>query len=230
MRTLVLIPGLLCNRELWTHQIARLLDFAEILVPVITSQITISQMAREILDEAPQHFSLAGFSLGSQVALQIMQLASERVDRLALLSATSGGLLPPVRAAIRKAIEMLESGCFAEYLEATYSSYFAPAHVEDAKLKRRFIDMAYAVGPDAGLRQMKALLELDAPFTNLGWICCPTLVLGGSEDHRTTPAAHEALARAIPGASLVMVEDAGHFTPLEQPLEVTEAIQHWLDE
>ena len=88
--------------------------------------------------------------------------------------------------------------------------------------------MARAVGPVAGLNQMKALLALEARFQHLAQTSCPTIVIGGSEDRRTTPAAHEALAREIPGSSLVMIADAAHFTPLEQPRKVSEALQHWM--
>ena len=41
-------------------------------------------------------------------------------------------------------------------------------------------------------------------------------------------AAHEVLAREIPGAKLIMIEDSGHFTTLEQPNQVTLALQEWL--
>jgi len=95
-------------------------------------------------------------------------------------------------------------------------------------LKRCFIEMAQTVGQGAGLRQMRALLAIVTPLENLDQICCPTLVIGGREDHRTTPAAHEALAREIPGSTLEIIDDAAHFTPLEQPNMVTALLQRWM--
>jgi len=91
-----------------------------------------------------------------------------------------------------------------------------------------FMEMAHAVGPEAGLRQMRALLSIAEPFGGLDRISCPTVILGGGEDQRTPPAAHEALAAEIPGARLVMVEGAAHFTPLEQPEKVSEALREWM--
>ena len=76
---------------------------------------------------------------------------------------------------------------------------------------------------------MKALLELEEPFRHLGQISCPTIVIGGSKDQRTTPAAHEILAREIPRASLLFIEHAAHFTPLEQPSQVTAALRRWME-
>src|ERR1700677_3773398 len=104
MQSLVLIPGLLCDRRLWNSQIVGLSNSAEVLVADIAKQNTVSEMAAAVVEKAPEHFSLAGFSLGSQVALEIMRTSPHRVDRLALLSATRGGLLPPVETAIHQAI------------------------------------------------------------------------------------------------------------------------------
>jgi pimeloyl-ACP methyl ester carboxylesterase len=228
MKSLVLVPGLLCNEALWSDQIAGLARYAEIVVADLTEQETISEMASGVLERSPERFSLAGFSLGSQVALEIMRTGKSRVERLALLSATHGGLLPPVEKAIHHAVETIEAGGFGGYLEAVYSTYVAAARAKDPILKRRFVEMAQAVGQDAGLRQMRALLAIKDPFPNLDEIHCPTVVIGGHDDRRTTPAAHAELAQEIPGSELVIVDDAGHFTPLEQPTIVTGLLEHWI--
>lgn len=230
MQKLVLIPGLLCNRRLWAAQIAGLSECAEIFVPEITPHTSVGQMASDILASITGRFSLAGFSLGSQVALQIVEFAADRIERLALLSATHGGLLPPVQKAIRDAIHTIERGNFAAYLESAYPTYVTSVHAQDGDIKRCFMEMAFEVGPAFGLLQMKALLGLTQPFRRLAEISCPTIVLGGSQDQRTTPAAHEMLAREIPRASLLFVEEAAHYTPLEQPSQVTAALQHWMEQ
>jgi pimeloyl-ACP methyl ester carboxylesterase len=226
--SLVLIPGLLCNHALWSSQVAGLARYAEIVVADLTKERTISEMASTVLERAPKHFSLAGFSLGSQVALEIMSTAKDRVERLALLSATHGGLLPPVATAIHRAIESIERGGFDSYLEAVFPTYVSAARAADPMLKRCFFEMAHAVGQDTGLRQMRALLAIKGPFSSISQIRCPTVIVGGRDDHRTTPAAHEALANEIPGSELVLIDDAAHFTPLEQPSTVTEVLERWV--
>lgn len=228
MPALVLIPGLLCNGRLWGGQIAALKSYAEICVADITQQSTISDMATAVLNQSPQHFGLAGFSLGSQVALEIMRVCRERVECLALLSATHGGLLPAAETAIRRAVEVIERESLDHYLDEAYPTYVAPRRAEDESLKRIFIEMAHSVGKEAGLRQMRALLAIKTPFSNLDQIRCPTLILGGSEDRRTTPDAHQLLAQEIPAAKLMIIAEAGHFTPVEQPQVVSEALQRWL--
>jgi pimeloyl-ACP methyl ester carboxylesterase len=228
MYSLVLIPGLLCNQALWRHQIAAFGGYVKMVVGDITGQSTLGEMAAAVLDKAPAQFSLAGFSLGGQVALEIMRAAPQRVDRLALLSTTRGGLPPASQIAIREAVATIERGGFEEYLETSYKAYVAERRFEDAALKRCILDMAHAVGEDAGLRQMRALLAITEPFAYLDQIRCPTVIVGGEEDRRITPAAHETLAREIPGSALVFIPKSGHFTTLEQRAMVTDVLRRWM--
>ncbi len=229
MPSLILIPGLLCDQTLWAAQIEGLKSQANITVADITEALTVSEMAADVLANAPEHFCLAGFSLGSQVALEIMNVAKDRVQRLALLSATHGGLLPAAEAAVRHALEMIEEGSFAQYLDEAYPSYFAHG-ANDAVLNDVFLAMAHAVGEKAGLRQMRALLAIRAPFTNLDRIDCPTVIIGGRDDHRTTPEAHRQLAAEIPESKLAIIDGAAHFTPIEQPGKVTDVLRAWITE
>jgi pimeloyl-ACP methyl ester carboxylesterase len=226
--SLILIPGLLCNQLLWSNQLPTLARAANVVVADLTRLETIAAMATSIRDTAPARFSLAGFSLGSQVALEIMRTSADRVERLALLSTTHGGLLPPVENALHHAIETIEQGGFDNYLEAAYPAYFSPAHTHNPEMKSIFLEMAHRVGQEAGMRQMRALLTISGPFRNLEKIRCPTIVVGGAEDRRTTPDAHKALAAEIPGSKLLFLEGAAHFTPLEAPTAVTEALVAWL--
>lgn len=228
MTSLVLIPGLLCNQALWSSQVAILGRRADTVVADLRTQKTVTEMASAVLEAAPERFSLAGFSLGSQVALEIMSLAGKRVERLALLSATHGGLLPVVETALHNAIATIEGGDFNGYLEAAFPAYVSPSRAGDPVLKRCFMEMAHAVGEDAGLRQMRALLQIKGPFQGLDQIHCPTMIIGGQNDHRTTPAAHQALAEEIPGSELVIVEDAAHFTLLERPHVVSAWMELWM--
>lgn len=52
----------------------------------------------------------------------------------------------------------------------------------------------------------------------------PTLVLAGDRDQLTPPAHSEAIAAALPGAELVLVEGAGHLVMLERPGLVDECL------
>lgn len=62
----------------------------------------------------------------------------------------------------------------------------------------------------------------------LGQIRAPTLVICGEDDVATPPEKARQLADGIEGAELVMVPEAGHHAPIENPRPVTEAIDGFL--
>jgi 3-oxoadipate enol-lactonase len=55
------------------------------------------------------------------------------------------------------------------------------------------------------------------------------LVVTGRDDHFAPPEKAEALQRAIPGAQLTVIEDAGHTLATEQPEAFNRAIESFLD-
>jgi 23S rRNA (uracil1939-C5)-methyltransferase len=63
----------------------------------------------------------------------------------------------------------------------------------------------------AGMRERKNCRGV------LAQVAVPALVVVGEHDALTPPAEAESMAKAIPGARLVVVPGAGHLTPLERP-------------
>jgi pimeloyl-ACP methyl ester carboxylesterase len=57
----------------------------------------------------------------------------------------------------------------------------------------------------------------------------PVLVIVGAEDAMTPPDRAQAMADAIPGARLQVIQGAAHLTVVERPKEVTAAIREFLD-
>lgn len=62
----------------------------------------------------------------------------------------------------------------------------------------------------------------------LAAISCPTVVICGRQDQSWPLENSEEIAAAIPGAKLVLIEDCGHFPPIDRPAEVTAALRMWL--
>ena len=65
---------------------------------------------------------------------------------------------------------------------------------------------------------------------DLGDIRCPTLVLCGRQDALTPVDMHREMASLIRGAKLVIIEDSGHLTTMEQPQATTAVLRYWLQE
>ncbi|MDZ7937389.1 MAG: alpha/beta hydrolase [Rhodoferax sp.] len=84
--TLMLLPGLMCDAAIWAPQLQALSTQAHSVVPAWGLADSLTGMAQQVLDTAPTPtFALAGHSMGGRVALEVMRLAPQRVERLALL-------------------------------------------------------------------------------------------------------------------------------------------------
>ena len=79
---LVLLPGMLCDAELWRAQTDA---FADAVVWSFGLLDSFDAMADDVLARAPGRFALAGHSMGGRVALEICHRAPARVTKLALL-------------------------------------------------------------------------------------------------------------------------------------------------
>jgi 3-oxoadipate enol-lactonase len=63
---------------------------------------------------------------------------------------------------------------------------------------------------------------------DVGRVASPTLVIHGSEDRYVPPANARALAEAIPGARLLVLEGAGHLVFVERAAEVNREVLTFL--
>jgi pimeloyl-ACP methyl ester carboxylesterase len=77
---------------------------------------------------------------------------------------------------------------------------------------------------------LRALRDRPDSTALLGQIRIPVLVVAGDDDQITPPAGMQEMARAIPGARFVLIPEAGHLSPLEQPEPVNRAIERFLNE
>jgi pimeloyl-ACP methyl ester carboxylesterase len=225
---LLLTPGLLCDTRLWQSQIDSWAGIAQADVPDLAACDTIAAMADAVLARAPSHFALAGFSLGGVVALEILARNPRRVTGLALVSTDAAGITPVVREHLAASIAGLEAGHLDAYLKDAFPRYVAPSRVDDRALWETFSAMANHLGAAAGARQMRALLDYPGFRGDLARIACPTVVIAGRDDQRIPVAVQQQMAAQIPGATFRVIENAGHFTPLEQPAAVSGALREWL--
>lgn len=232
-RTLMLLPGLNCDAAVWAPQVAALQDVADCRIPAWGLRDTLTAMAEQVLQEAPPGpFCLAGHSMGGRVALEVLRLAPERVERLALLSTGTHPLAAGEAGEKEKAGRMALLKIAQEQGMRAMASEWAKGMVHPRRVGGpvydQVLDMFDRGSAQQYAAQIHALLHRPDAGALLRTIRCPTLVLTGRDDGWSTPAQHEAMAAAIPGARLVLVEDCGHMCTLEQPQAVSQALRDWL--
>ena len=169
---------------------------------------------------------LCGLSMGGYIAFECLRQWPERIAGLALLDTRADADTEEGRrgrdrliAEVRTRGAVAAADAMLPKLVGTTTAEAKPAWLSEL---RRRIERSPVEGVVAALEAIKARPD-STPL--LGKIAVPTLVLVGAEDVITPPPLAEAMAGAIPGASLVVVPGAGHLPTLEQPHAVTEALQ-----
>ncbi|UIJ82452.1 alpha/beta fold hydrolase [Rhizobium leguminosarum] len=88
--------------------------------------------------------------------------------------------------------------------------------------------MGLTVGLDGFERQTKAIIGRADSRPHLADITIPTLVFVGDSDPITPPYLSEEIVAAVPDSRLVIIEECGHGSTLEQPEAVNRALVTWL--
>ena len=229
---IVFLPGLLCDEVVWQEQ-RKALSFADSISPSYGHAASIEEMARLVLSEVgAELFSLAGHSMGGRVALEIARMAPQRVERLALLDTgmepIAAGEAGASERAKRKALldKALENG-MREMGGQWARGMVHPGRL-DTPLFDEVLDMVARFTPSIFAAQIDALLGRPDATAVLQALNCPTLLVCGRQDLWSPLSRHERMQQLCPGAELVVIEDSGHMSTMEQPEQVSKALADWM--
>jgi pimeloyl-ACP methyl ester carboxylesterase len=223
--TVYLLPGLLCDDFVWRHQKAALSGTGEVRIPEFRRFSSLASMAEHVLEDAPRAFALAGHSMGGRVALEIYRLAPERVERLALLDTAAHPAAPGEEDKRQELVDLAKR----EGMGALAARWLPPMlHPHHSGLYDELAAMVKRATPESFENQQRALLARPDARPVLLRVDCPALVLCGREDAWSPVRQHEEMTAAIRGARLVVIEECGHMSTVEQPAAVTAALRDWL--
>lgn len=211
---------MMCDARLWEAQIRQMNQ--PVLVADTTSADNFSDMAAEVLASAPRTFGMAGLSMGGILAFEIWRQAPERVTHLALIDTNPHPDSDQRRSLRLQQIEQARAGRLKELaIESLKPMYLAPANRHKQEMLDTILEMALSLGPEVFRKQSLALRERVDSVPTLSGIDCPTTVMCGREDTLCPVEYHELMARKIPNAQLVIIDDCGHLAPMEQPAIVS---------
>ncbi|WP_298825480.1 alpha/beta hydrolase [uncultured Piscinibacter sp.] len=231
--TLLLLPGLMCDRAVWSEQIEALSPAFDCVVPHYGELDSLAAMAAKVLSEAPPGpLAVAGHSMGGRVAFEMVMQAPQRIERLALLD-TSCHPLPPgeegerERAGRHALLAIARAQGMRAMARAWAKDMVHPSR-RASPVFEAVLDMFERGSPAALAAQIEALLGRRDATGLLAHLDLPTLLLCGREDGWSPPSRHEFMHQRIAGSRLVILEQCGHMSTMEQPAAVTAALADWL--
>lgn len=172
-----------------------------------------------------------GTSLGGFVAQELALARPDLVDRLVLVCTSYGGRGPEAMSPGALA-DMMGVGSFSQEgaarraLEAATGEKYRAEKPEEFEQIVRW-RLADSTSTASYYEQARAGARFDHS-RDAGRITSPTLVIHGSEDRYVPPANAAALADAIPGAKLKVLDDAGHLVFIERFADVNREVVRFL--
>ena len=230
MTPLVLLPGMMCDERLFASQINELSKRREVHFAKITDHETISELASDVLNNAPPVFALAGLSMGGIVAMEVLSQAADRVERLALLDTNPLAELSDVAKRRGPQIDAVKNGQLKEIIRDEMKPNYLFDGVKKTETLKLCMDMALDIGADAFIRQSIALRDRVDQKNTLRKYKRPALVLCGRHDVLCPLERHELMHTLLENSKLEIIEDAGHLPTLEQPKITTTALASWLED
>jgi 3-oxoadipate enol-lactonase len=169
--------------------------------------------------------ALAGVAVGGAIALHAAVRFPKRVAAV-VASSPAIGIAPDRRAAVLARVERMErEGLHAvsDSLDGSYPSELRSDAQRFSAFRARWLGNDPA--SFGAIYRMLADMDLQP---ELAGISCPTLVITGALDGTRPPQLVEPVARAIPGASYVLLE-TGHYAPVQTPELYARTIVQFLD-
>ena len=234
MPTVVLSHALGASMAMWDPQLAPLTVIRQVLrydqrghggSPVPPGPYTIEALGRDLLALLDRlhldRVSLCGLSLGGMVGIWLAANAPDRIDRL-VLCCTAARMMRPEEFATRA--ETVRRQGMAAVADAVIGRWFTPdfatTHAQTVASIRATLLATPAEGY-AGACEALAAMDLHGDLRS---IKARTLVVSGAQDQSTPTQQSREIAKAIPGAELVVVPQAAHLANVEQADRVSEEI------
>jgi 3-oxoadipate enol-lactonase len=238
---LLLIHGFPLDSGMWEAQLDGLADRANVIAPDLRGHgqsdpapgpTSMEQHADDLaglLDTLRIEKALiAGFSMGGYVALAFWRRHPERVAALALVDTRATADTPEGRDGRTATIERVRTKGVVVLADEMLPKLLTPASLSDKAIAGLVREMVLRQAPEGMIASLEAMRERVDNTAMLGTVNAPAFVIGGEYDQITPPEVTVTMAKQIPDGRSVLVVNAGHLSPVENPHDVNMALSELL--
>jgi len=171
---------------------------------------------------------LIGLSMGGYIALRAAERNQEAFA--AFVFADTHPLSDDNQSKLKRAdaINTIDKNGLAKYVKNFLPLCFLPQSTKRS-VYRNVLKKSLKQSPRGVKGAQLAMLSRTSTEEFLPKITKPTLVIVGEKDELTPPTIMEAMAKKIPRSQFVLIPDAAHMSPLENPAGFNRALSSFLE-
>lgn len=241
----LLVHGFPLDHSMWRYQIDSLSKSHRIIAPdlrgfgsssaIETDVFTMRQFAEDLVAllnalNIPEPITVCGLSMGGYIAMELREIAAERIARWILCDTRASADTPEVA----RGRQLMANKVLADGMQGVADTMiprlFAPTTVDaDAQAVRNSRAVIDGARPASVAAAQWGMSQRGDFRQRLSGITMPTLVLCGEHDSITTSQEMRELADHIPNSHFEIIGAAGHMAPLENPHETNHQLSKFLE-
>jgi 3-oxoadipate enol-lactonase len=171
---------------------------------------------------------IGGFSMGGYVSLAYAKKYASDLRGLMLINTRAEGDSAEGKEKRNKMIETARTSGSRAIAETMFPNMLTKEHQTDDAIARPFRQMMESCSPQAIEWALSAMRDRADYTAFLPSIAIPTLIIAAEGDPIIPKSAAETMNKSIPRSKLVMVPNAAHAAPWENPQAVERAIVEFI--
>ena len=225
---IVLIPGMMCNHDVFSNQINALKNFFNVIVKEFNEHRDIELGVKNLASNLPSKFHLLGHSMGGIVAMEFVRQHSKRVLSLALLNTNPYEEKEEQKDRRNKILKELDTLDLISLMRSDYISRYFPDDCRDKNiLIQKCVDMASTLDKKVFYNQSVALRDRKDQTAILEDLNCKTLLICGERDKMCPVSYHSDMNKMIKNSDLIVLEGVGHMPTLECPHKLNNHLKNF---
>ncbi len=227
-KKIVMLPALMCDDSLYSHQIKILSKFCDIKVFTFKDVDNTLDASSIILEElGDKKFHVIGTSMGGYIAMELMR-NTKNIESLCLVN--TNYYEDSIEKKAQRFAQIEEAQTLIDSKFRAINNDIANNYLHNVSYQKVYLlkEMANNIGRLGFINQQKLILSRKSSVEDFQYYDIPTLVVSGHQDVITTPELHLEMVNNLKKGTLVTIDNCGHLSPIDQPEALSALLECWI--